>query len=136
MKKLFVAASIYLALGLVAGVFYREFTKIMQFDTQQETQLSVVHTHLLALGFLFFLIALALEKSFALSVEPTFSNFFVFYNVGLVISTSMMVTNGVLDVLGVSNKPELIALASGFGHILLALGLALFMMTLGRDIKR
>lgn len=136
MKKLFVAASTYLALGLVAGVFYREFTKIMQFDTQQETQLSVVHTHLLALGFLFFLIALALEKSFALSVEPTFSNFFVFYNVGLVISTSMMVTNGVLDVLGVSNKPELIALASGFGHILLALGLALFMMTLGRAIKR
>lgn len=67
MKALYRAAIFYLVLGLVAGLFYREFTKLQDFPEGEYTQLSVAHTHLLALGFMLFLIFLALEKVFALS---------------------------------------------------------------------
>lgn len=53
MKKIINTAMIYLALGLAAGVFYREFTKWNGFTGK--TTLGVVHTHLLVLGMLFFL---------------------------------------------------------------------------------
>lgn len=67
MKALYMAAIFYLFFGLVAGLFYREFTKLQHFPEAEYTQLNVAHTHLLALGFMLFLIFLALEKVFALS---------------------------------------------------------------------
>ena len=67
MKALYRAAIFYLFFGLVAGLFYREFTKLQDFPEGEYTQLSVAHTHLLTLGFMLFLIFLALEKVFALS---------------------------------------------------------------------
>jgi hypothetical protein len=70
MKLLFHTANFYMILGLVSGLYYRELTHLTDFEG--ETRLSVVHTHLLALGMLFFLIALALEKVFALSESRLF----------------------------------------------------------------
>ena len=49
-------------LGIGAGVFYREFTRANDFPEGEFTQLSVAHTHLLALGFMMSLIFLVLEK--------------------------------------------------------------------------
>ena len=64
----FVRASIfYLVLGLGVSVFYREFTWANDFPAAEFTQLSVAHTHLLALGFMMSLIFLVLEKVFGLS---------------------------------------------------------------------
>lgn len=65
MKKLFYAAHIYMIVGVISGLYYREITKLNDFTG--DTQLGVVHTHLLALGMLFFLIVLGLEKLFDLS---------------------------------------------------------------------
>ena len=65
MIRLYYSAALYTVLGLVAGLYYRELTKAQDFVG--DTQLSVVHTHLLALGMLFFLVMLALEKAFTLS---------------------------------------------------------------------
>lgn len=45
MKKLYYSAVIYTVLGLLAGLFYRELTKAQDFTG--DTQLSVLHTHLL-----------------------------------------------------------------------------------------
>lgn len=63
MKALYWASIFYLVLGLGAGVFYREFTRANDFPEGEFTQLSVAHTHLLALGFTMSLIFLVLELS-------------------------------------------------------------------------
>ena len=55
-------ALVYAILAAAAGVFYREFTKYHGFAGQ--TALSVVHTHYFLLGMVFFLVLLAVEKSF------------------------------------------------------------------------
>ena len=76
MKALYRAAIFYLAFGLISGVFYREFTRANNFPEGQFTQLSVTHTHLLALGFMMFLIFLALEKVFTFSRNKKLFNIF------------------------------------------------------------
>lgn len=47
MIRLYYSAALYTVLGLAAGLYYRELTKAQDFVG--DTQLSVVHTHLLAL---------------------------------------------------------------------------------------
>ena len=54
MKKALRCSLIYAIAGMAAGVFYREFTKIMGFTG--DTVLSSVHPHLLVLGMVMFLI--------------------------------------------------------------------------------
>jgi hypothetical protein len=56
-RKIFISAVIYGILGLVAGFFGRTYNHSM--GMEDSNHLSVLHTHILTLGF-FFLIALAL----------------------------------------------------------------------------
>lgn len=58
MRRLYLAAIAYATPGLAGGLFYREITHARDFTGN--TQLAVVHTHLLALGLLVMLIVLAL----------------------------------------------------------------------------
>ncbi|MBK4141307.1 DUF2871 family protein [Corynebacterium macginleyi] len=103
MKALYRAAIFYLVLGLVAGLFYREFTKLQDFPEGEYTQLGVAHTHLLALGFMLFLIFLALEKVFALSRHrQLFYSFFWLYNVGVVLTVGMQISHGQVPCSGVA----------------------------------
>ena len=44
MRALYYAAFGYLIAGLIAGLFYREFTKAHDFSDSIFTQLAVVHT--------------------------------------------------------------------------------------------
>src|SRR5699024_12629083 len=82
-RKLFNTAFIYMLVGVVSGLFYREFTKLNDFPEGQFTQLSLAHTHLLTLGFIVLLIVLALEKVFAMSrSRKLFDWFFWLYNAG------------------------------------------------------
>lgn len=136
MRKSFIASFVYLGLGLVAGVFYREFTKAYNFAEGSPTQLSVLHTHLLTLGFLFFLIVLMLDKQFNLSEDSRFKTFFWSYNAGLVITISIMTWHGMLTVQGVTEISKAIPGIAGLGHILLGLGLVFFMLTLGGKLKK
>lgn len=132
MKKIYFAALTYLVLGLAAGVFYREFTKINNFEGEQ-TQLSVVHTHLLSLGFLFLLIVLVLEKQFGLSKHGFFNPAFWLFNGGLVTATTMMVWHGIYQVYGIEFGPALSGIA-GLGHIVMSLGLVGITVTLGSSV--
>lgn len=135
MKRIFFAASIYLVLGLASGLYYREFTKSNDYTaTDGFTQLSVVHTHILTLGVIVLLIVLALEKVFALSRSKAFSWFFWVYNLGLIITASLLTINGTLHVLGIEPGKALAGI-SGSGHILLTAGLILLFFAIWNRIK-
>ncbi|WP_371327265.1 DUF2871 domain-containing protein [Corynebacterium sp. HMSC08A12] len=135
MKALYWAAVFYLALGLAAGVFYREFTRVNEFPEGDFTQLSVVHTHLLVLGFIMFLVFLALEKLFGLSRnKKSFQAFYWLYNAGILTTVAMMIWHGSLTVLGKESNAMISGIA-GLGHICITVGLVVFVVLLGGAIK-
>ena len=129
MKKIFNAAFTYMIIGVLAGLFYREFTKANDFPEGEFTQLGVVHTHLLTLGLIVLLIVLALDKVFGLSGTKLFSWFFWLYNVGVILTAGMMVWHGSLTVLGQQSN-AMIAGIAGLGHIALSVSFVLFFLAL------
>ena len=133
MRKLFYAAFAYMVLGVASGLFYREFTKINGFPEGAPTQLGLVHTHLLVLGFIVLLIVLLLEKSFALSESRLFGWFFWIYNAGLVLTSAMLVWHGSLTVLGEESSKTIAGIA-GLGHILLSAGMVLLFLALRKRL--
>jgi hypothetical protein len=130
-RKILNTAHVYMIVGLVSGLYYRELTKLKDFTG--DTQLAVVHTHVIALGMLFFLVVLALEKLFGLTSSPLFGWFYWTYNAGLVVTVAMMAVRGTLTVLG-HPLGEAAGLVSGLGHILLTAGLVLFFVALGKRL--
>ncbi|PKI90876.1 hypothetical protein CW368_09445 [Actinomycetales bacterium SN12] len=134
MTKLFYAAFAYMLAGVASGLFYREFTKANDFPEGAFTQLGLVHTHLLTLGFIALLIVLVLEKVFALSRSPKlFAWFFWLYNAGVVLTAAMMVWHGSLTVLG-EQSTKMIAGIAGLGHILLTAALILLFVALRKAV--
>ncbi|GAA1358318.1 DUF2871 domain-containing protein [Streptomyces beijiangensis] len=132
MKKLYYAAHTYMIVGVVSGLYYREITK--HYDFTGDSQLGVVHTHLLALGMLFHLIVLALEKLFTLSADGRLFNWsFWVYNAGLVLTVTMMTIHGTQTVAG-ARTSEAVSGIAGLGHIVLTVGLILFFINLGKRI--
>lgn len=129
MRRLFTAAFASMLVGVASGLFYREFTKFNDFPEGQATQLGLVHTHLLVLGFVVLLIVLLLEKAFALSESRLFGWFFWTYNAGLVLTSAMMVWHGCLTVLGLESS-KMIAGIAGMGHILLSAGMVMLFLML------
>jgi len=129
MRKIYVAAHVYMILGLISGLYYRELTKLNDFTG--DTQLSVVHTHILALGMLFFLVVLALEKLFTLTAGKLFAAFFWVYNAGLALTVGLMIVRGTMTVLGHQAGTALDGI-SGLGHITITLGLIFFFVNLGK----
>ncbi len=135
MNKLFYAAFTYMVLGVLSGLFYREFTKAEDFPAGEFTQLGLVHTHLLTLGFIVLLIVLALDKQFQFSSNKLFSWFFWTYNLGVVLTSAMMVWHGSLTVLG-KESSSMIAGIAGLGHIFLTIGMVLFFLALRHGMQR
>ena len=72
MKKLYNASFTYLIIGLLSGIFAREYGKYK--GILGSTLLNLLHTHTLVLGFFFFLIALGLAKVFAFHEAKSFNN--------------------------------------------------------------
>lgn len=135
MKKLLNTAFTYTVIALVAGVGYREYTKMIDFTG--ETNLSLLHTHLFTLGMLFFLLVLALEVTLKVSQQKFFNGFFVTYNIGLILTTIMMAVRGFLQTQGGEISKAMDASVSGIsgvGHILLSVGLVLFFISLKRAV--
>lgn len=131
MKKYYYISFTYLILGLIAGVFYRESTRMSNFTG--ETVLKGVHTHILVLGFVFFLVVLLLEKNFGLSKLKSTKAWLITYQVAFVIVVATMVARGVaqvkgFDIAGLSHM-------AGASHALLGIALIWFMVLLGKAIK-
>ena len=134
MKKIFNAAFIYMIAGVASGLFYREFTKLNGFPEGKFTQLGLVHTHLLTLGFIVLLIALVIEKVFTISRSPKlFAWFFWLYNAGVILTSGMLIWHGSLTVLG-QESSKMIAGIAGLGHMLLTAGMVVFFAALRRAV--
>ena len=133
MKKLFYAAFAYMLVGVLSGLFYREFTKANDFPSGEFTQLGLAHTHLLTLGFIVLLIVLVLEKQFTLSRSKLFGWFFWVYNAGVIVTSAMLIWHGTLTVLGQESN-AMIAGIAGLGHIAITAGMIVFFVALRRAV--
>ncbi|MED1379562.1 DUF2871 domain-containing protein [Bacillus mycoides] len=131
MKKLYNAAFIYLIIGLLSGVFAREYTKAQ--GIKGSTMLQLVHTHVLVLGFVFFLIALALFKVFNVRETKSFRAWFVVYNIGLIFTIATMVFRGILQVNGTDFNG--LSHMAGLGHVIISVGFVWFMILLKKSFK-
>lgn len=133
-SKLFTSAAIWTGLGLASGLFYREFTRQSRFVGA--TQLSVAHTHALALGTTILLVVLALTKAFSLDRDRRLQLFLVFWNAGLGLTFAMMLVKGSLQVLGApfATSPMLAGI-SGLGHMVLSGAFVLFFLILRGAVK-
>ncbi len=131
MQKLFRISTFYMILGLIAGIFYREFTKLNNYVGQ--TTLSTLHTHIFVLGFLFFILVLLLENNFKLSQSKYFKSWIVSYNVGFMYLVFTLGYRGVLQVLG-SDFAGLSHIA-GLGHAILGISIIWFTFIVSNALK-
>lgn len=133
LKKLATCATTWLVIGLLGGVLYREFTKAHNFTDW--TQLKVVHTHSLALGFMLTLIVLLLERAFTLSQHRgAFATYFWGFNLGLMVTITMLVVHGIMQVNGHTDVSPTISGIAGLGHISLSVGLIGLMVALFKSL--
>ena len=136
MKKYLNTSIVYAFLAIAAGVFYREFTKLQGFAG--ETMLKKIHPHLFVLGTLFFLIVAVFARHHDYHHRTSFKTAYVIYNVGLGLTTGMMLVRGVLQVLGTALSEGVdtaISGIAGFAHITLGLGVILFLFALRKTAK-
>lgn len=132
MKKLFNTSLFYFVLASVFGVFYREFTKFEGFS--DHTTLSLIHTHLFALGMIVFFIILLMNyvnKNFIKS--KYFDKFYITYNVGLLTMVSCLLVRGINEVKNISlsnGTDHMISGIAGIGHILLTVGLVFLFLNI------
>ncbi|MFI8707838.1 DUF2871 domain-containing protein [Bacillus sp. NPDC077411] len=131
MKKLYNAAFTYLIIGLLSGVFAREYSKAQ--GIQGTTSLYKLHTHVLVLGFIFFLLALALSKLFAVHEAKSFNMWFIVYNLGLVLTVGSMATRGLLQLNGTDFKG--LSHIAGMSHTIIGIALVWFMILLKKSFK-
>ncbi|WP_317314327.1 DUF2871 family protein [Holdemanella biformis] len=102
------------------GVFYREFTT-----------LSVVHTHYLMLGMVFFLMLVLLENSFHF-IDNKVLKYLLLYHIGLNLTVVMLVIRGVVQVLSLD---ALIAVLFGIAHLILGISMVLVLISIRNCIK-
>ena len=137
MKKCLNISLVYAIAGLAGGVFYREFTKLNGFDGV--TVLGKVHTHLLLLGMIVFLIAALFCAHFkSLPERKTFKAFMVVYNIGVPMTAIMMAVRGVTEVLKLELTRVVNAAISGFSgiaHIITGVGIILLILSLKGSAK-
>ena len=132
MKRLMNASIVYGVLGLIGGVFYREFTKLNGFTGF--TTLSVVHTHYLMLGMVFFLMLVLLENNFRF-IGNKVRKYLLFYHIGLNLTVVMLVVRGVVQVLSLDVSGAAISGIAGIGHLILGISMVLLLISIRKCIK-
>lgn len=135
MKRYMNWALIYAILGLVGGVFFREFTKFYNF--MEETTLGYLHLHYLVLGMIFFMIITLLDKNFSFS-DKKINKVFITYHIGLNLMVLFLLIRGIVQVTGYEASKALNATISGcagIGHILLGISLILIINKIRKSIK-
>ena len=123
MKRLMNASIVYGVLGLIDGVFYREFTT-----------LSVVHTHYLMLEMVLFLLLVVVEKNFHF-VDNKVLKYLTFYHIGLNLTVVMLVIRGVVQVFSLDVSSAAISGVAGIGHLILGISMVLVLISIRNCIK-
>ncbi|AQP45034.1 DUF2871 family protein [Tessaracoccus flavus] len=135
LDRLFNAAALWTALGLLSGFYWREITKFSGFEDRSETMLATAHTHALSLGTLVLLAVLALAKTFGIA-EKSGRLFVTLWHVGLGLTFGAMVVKGTLQVLGVPlAESAMWAGIGGLGHMVITGTLVYFFVILRRALK-
>lgn len=137
MKKCLNISLIYAVAAMAGGVFYREFTKLNGYDGV--TVLGKVHTHLFLLGMIIFLLAALFCAHFKdLPGKKLFRAFLCVYNIGVPVTTVMMVARGVTEVLGTELSKGVngaISGIAGLGHMIAGAGIVLLLVSLKSAAK-
>ena len=128
MKRLMNASIVYGVLALVGGVFYREFTKLNGFTGF--TTLSVVYTHYLILGMVFFLLLVLVEKNYSFINDKVRK--YLLYHIGLNLTVVMLVIRGVVQVLSLNVSS---AVLFGIAHLILGISMVLVLITIRNCVK-
>lgn len=102
------------------GVFYREFTT-----------LSVVHTHCLMVGMVFFLLLVVVEKNFHF-VDNKVLKYLIFYHIVLILTVFLLTIRGVVQVLSLE---VLSVVLSGIGHLILGISMVMVLISIRNCIK-
>lgn len=125
---------VYAAAAMVAGVFFREFTKFSHFTGQ--TRLSVMHTHYFMLGMFFFFILALAQKMLNFSDQKT-GGMIVFYQIGLNITAAAFLVRGLGQVREIEWSKAMDASISGIagiGHILMGVSLIRILLKVRKSI--
>lgn len=120
---------VYGVLGLIGGVFYCEFTKLNGFT--DFTTLSVVHTHYLMLGMVFFLMLVLLENNFHF-IDNKVRKYLIFYHIGLNLTVVMLVVRGVVQVLSLDVSSVVLF---GIAHLILGISMVLVLFSIGNCMR-
>ena len=134
MKRHIKVALVYAVLAMVCGVFYREFTKAMDFTGI--TALSKLHVHLFMLGMVVFLLLALFDGKFGLQKHKLYIPFMITYNAGIGIMCVMLLVRGIYDVVGGDVPDGAISGIAGIGHILVAAGIVLFFCMLLLSLRK
>lgn len=134
MKKYLKTSLVFTILALVAGVFYREFTKWNGFTGT--TTLAFMHTHFFVLGTgLYLFVALFVKAMPELKVQKAFKVFDRLHPIALVLFEVMLLVRGIVQVLALSVSEGMVAGIAGITHILLLVSLVSFGLALVKSAK-
>ena len=133
LNLLYRSAASWTVLGLASGLYYREFTKANDFSG--DTQLTVAHTHALALGTLMTLALLGLAVALRIT-DRRFRWGVLAWQAGLGITFGALLVKGSLQVLdhSAADSPALAGIA-GLGHMTLTAAFIFLFLGLGTAIN-
>ncbi|XVG96125.1 DUF2871 domain-containing protein [Eubacteriales bacterium KG127] len=127
----------FLILGLIFGVFYREFTKL--FAWTMPTTLSIVHVHLIILGFIVLLsLYFVIRDSNKSELPSKFNVAIKLYITGLLWMTSTFVIRGIYTITseGYNIIPDAaLSGIAGIGHIILGAAIVFIFILLLKSEK-
>ena len=131
MKKLLNISFTYAILAMISGVFYREFTKFMNFEGK--TTLAFTHLHLFVLGMFLFLILALFSINTDILDQTKFKTFLKLYNIGLPFTIIMLYIRGIFQVLNANLSKGLdasISGLSGVAHIIIGISIIFLFLSL------
>lgn len=137
MRKYINTSFIYFIFAMIAGVFYREYTKAVGFSGR--SSLAFVHGHLLALGMIMFLIIALFGMKFDLQNNKKIRYFYIIYNLGLILTAVMLFVRGIVQVNNYTISKGLDASISGvagIGHMLIFIALIFMFLGLREESEK
>lgn len=135
-KKIMNRSFLFAILALVAGVFYREFTKFNGFVGR--TTLAFMHPHFLMMGTFFLIILVIFFKNFKVFDKKKFEKHFYIYSIGLIFTVIMMLVRGVTQVLNISltlGQDKAISGIAGIAHIIFGVTFIMILNDMKKSIK-
>lgn len=136
MLRLLYTSFTFAILGVISGVYYREFTKAHDLFDRSATQLPLVHAHFLVLGFVTLLAIMALERLLRMSdVAPRLNTWFYWlWTTGVSITGAMMIVKGTMAVRGLDVSSPALSGIAGLGHTILTAGVIVLFVLIRRSV--